>query len=83
MDARANNCALFLPYQVLCVRSMSATPSSRAIALPQEIWWLVSQEFTSRRDFLSLFNLARVNRSMANMALPLLYRCVDLISIPL
>ena len=42
--------------------------------LPQEIWWLVSQEFTNRRDFTSLFNLARVNRSMANMALPSLYR---------
>lgn len=46
------------------------------MALPQEIWWLVSQEFTARRDFLSLFSLAQVNRSMANMALPLLYRCV-------
>ncbi|KAH8909834.1 hypothetical protein BR93DRAFT_965911 [Coniochaeta sp. PMI_546] len=48
------------------------------MALPQEIWWLVSQEFTARRDFLSLVNLARVNRSMANMALPLLYSIHEL-----
>lgn len=48
------------------------------MALPQEIWWLVSQEFTARRDFLSLFSLAQVNRSMANMALPLLYSIHEL-----
>ncbi|OIW33625.1 hypothetical protein CONLIGDRAFT_677392 [Coniochaeta ligniaria NRRL 30616] len=57
---------------------MSGTQASTVVALPQEIWWLVSQEFTSRRDFLSLFNLARVNRSMAKLALPLLYSIHEL-----
>jgi hypothetical protein len=46
------------------------------MALPQEIWLIVSEELANRRDFMGLFNLARVNRSMANLALPCLYRFV-------
>lgn len=56
--------------------AMSATQTTAIKALPQEIWWLVSKELTDRRDFESLYNLARANRSMANMSLPLLYRYV-------
>lgn len=41
--------------------------------LPQEIWWLVAQELSSRLDFSSLFLCARVSRGLANVALPLLY----------
>lgn len=44
--------------------------------LPQEIWWLVSEQFTARGDFGSLFNCALVSRSLGNIALPLLYRLV-------
>ncbi|KAB5570160.1 hypothetical protein GE09DRAFT_697781 [Coniochaeta sp. 2T2.1] len=57
---------------------MSAPKHSSVPALPQELWGLVSQELTTRRDFLSLFNLARVNRSMATEALPLLYSIHEL-----
>lgn len=42
-------------------------------ALPQEIWWLVAQELSSRQDFPSLFLCACVSRSLATLALPLLY----------
>ncbi|KAK0630573.1 hypothetical protein B0T17DRAFT_486498 [Bombardia bombarda] len=41
--------------------------------LPQEIWLLVAQELANRRDFPALFTCARLSRSWANLALPLLY----------
>jgi hypothetical protein len=63
--------------QQLASRMMTVQTSMR-MALPQEIWWLVSQEFTSRRDFASLFSCALVSHSLASMALPLLYRYVPL-----
>ncbi|KAM7223712.1 hypothetical protein V8F06_000728 [Rhypophila decipiens] len=46
---------------------------AKARVLPQEIWLLVAQEFSSRLDFSSLFRWACVSRGMANLALPLLY----------
>ncbi|GAB1320381.1 hypothetical protein MFIFM68171_10591 [Madurella fahalii] len=44
---------------------------------PQEIWWLVAQQLTDRRDFGSLFLCARLSRGMATVALPLLYSIHD------
>ncbi|KAL1874377.1 hypothetical protein VTK73DRAFT_403 [Phialemonium thermophilum] len=46
--------------------------------LPREIWWLVSKEFLRRRDFDSLFTSSLVCRSLASIALPLLYSIHDL-----
>lgn len=44
------------------------------VTLPQEVWWLVSQELANRRDFGSLFNCTLISHSFASIALPLLYR---------
>jgi hypothetical protein len=44
--------------------------------LPAEIWWLVLQEYQGKLDFQSLYDCARVSKSMASLALPLLYRSV-------
>ncbi len=43
------------------------------LSFPHEIWWLVAQEFASRRDFGGLFLCARLSRNMAALALPELY----------
>ncbi|KKY31508.1 hypothetical protein UCDDA912_g08565 [Diaporthe ampelina] len=45
--------------------------------VPQEIWWLVCQDFKVQQDFRSLFRCALVNRSWASLALPLLYSIHD------
>ncbi|KAK4146153.1 uncharacterized protein C8A04DRAFT_9985 [Dichotomopilus funicola] len=45
---------------------------------PQEIWWLVSLEVAARRDFGSLFLLARLSKGMARLALPELYAIHDM-----
>lgn len=47
-------------------------------AFPQEIWWLLSLEFARRRDFGSLFLLARLSKGMARLALPELYAIHDI-----
>jgi hypothetical protein len=43
------------------------------LSFPQEIWWLVAQEFASRRDFGGLYLCACLGRNMAALALPELY----------
>lgn len=45
--------------------------------VPQEIWWIVCQDLKRQQDFKSLFNCARVSRSWASHALPLLYSIHD------
>ncbi|KAK4152852.1 hypothetical protein C8A00DRAFT_15882 [Chaetomidium leptoderma] len=47
------------------------------LSFPQEIWWLVAQEFASRRDFDGLYLCARLGPGMARMALPELYAIHD------
>lgn len=47
------------------------------LSFPHEIWWLVAQEFASRRDFGGLFLCARLGRGMARVALPELYAIHD------
>src|SRR4051812_7391761 len=47
------------------------------LSFPQEIWWLVSQEFTNRRDFGGLFLCARLSKGIARLALPELYAIHD------
>ncbi len=42
--------------------------------LPLDIWWLVCGELTARRDFDALYNFSLTSRTMANFALPNLYR---------
>jgi hypothetical protein len=44
-----------------------------SLSFPHEIWWLVSQEFATRRDFGGLFLCARLGKSLAALALPELY----------
>jgi len=44
-----------------------------ASGLPLEIWYIINQELTARRDFNSLFRFALVCRSAAQLTLPLLY----------
>ncbi|EAQ91118.1 hypothetical protein CHGG_03053 [Chaetomium globosum CBS 148.51] len=46
-------------------------------SFPQEIWWLVSQEFANRRDFGGLFLCARLGKGIARLALPELYAIHD------
>lgn len=53
-----------------------ASPNAYAAvrpALPQEIWWLVTEELADRLDFGGLYLSARLSRAMAALALPLLY----------
>ncbi|CAK7203924.1 hypothetical protein SEUCBS139899_006674 [Sporothrix eucalyptigena] len=48
--------------------------------LPLDLWWLICEELTTRRDFNALYNFSRVSRTMANFALPNLYSIYELAS---
>ncbi|KAK4123550.1 hypothetical protein N657DRAFT_573148 [Parathielavia appendiculata] len=47
------------------------------LSFPQEIWWLIAQELSSRRDFGGLFLCARLSKGIARLALPELYAIHD------
>lgn len=57
------------------VTTMSTT--KQPSVLPNEIWWLVTKLMKDQHDFHGLFTFARVNRTMASLALPQLYLIHD------
>ncbi|OAA67060.1 hypothetical protein SPI_01636 [Niveomyces insectorum RCEF 264] len=46
-------------------------------ALPLDVWWLVCEELTARREFGALYNFSLASRTTANLALPNLYSADD------
>ncbi len=52
---------------------MTGHAGQARLSFPNEIWWLVAQEFAAQRDFGGLFLCARLSRTLAGLALPSLY----------